>query len=187
LFKIESLGRNVVLRTKGSITCGDESSWKLFGKNPFFNGKTRFLRPAEKLHIEDPGNCGRCFFGLDVDLLKGAFDPVDGNDGLKRIVDSFHDDLPAFKSSQNDLELVLVKPLLTNNSISILLLDRIQFFTSAIFQNPVSIDRTCIGKIPILCDADIILDKVLVLTPLNEEKMTDFIVGGSKNRLGEKA
>jgi hypothetical protein len=42
-------------------------------------------------------------------------------------------------------------------------------------------------KITILPEADVILNKVLVLTPFNKEKMTDFLPGNSHNRLREEA
>ena len=58
---------------------------------------------------------------------------------------------------------------------------------SAVFQNPINMNGLYIRKIPILREADVIMNKVLVLAPLNKEKRTDFVPGNSKNRLGEKA
>ena len=39
----------------------------------------------------------------------------------------------------------------------------------------------------ILQEADVILNKILVLAPLNEEKMIDIVPGGRKNGLGKRA
>ncbi len=159
---------------------------ELFGSDPFFDGKTRFLDPAEKLDIKDPGKCGPRLFGFYIDFLEDTLFAIDRDHCLKRIVDSLDDDLQTFKSGQNDLELVLVQLFLTNDSISIILLHRIQFLTPAIFQNPVSIHGARIRKIPILLEADVILNKILVFAPLNEEKMTRLVPGSSKNQLGGK-
>jgi len=110
--------------------------------NPFFYGEPGFLNPAKKVDIKDLGKPSPCFFGFYVDFLEDTLSAIDADYCLKRIVDPFHDDLQAFKSSENDLELVLVKFLLTNNSISIIPLNRIEFLTPAIFQDPVSINGT---------------------------------------------
>jgi hypothetical protein len=48
-----------------------------------------------------------------------------------------------------------------------------------VFQNPVNINGGSIKKIAILREADVILNKVLVLAPFNEEKMIGFVRGMS--------
>ena len=147
----------------------------LFEGNPFLYGKTRFLRPAKKVDIEDLGSPDQSFFGFDVDFFEDALPTVDRDHGLEGIVYSLDDDLQPLKAGQNDLELVLVEFLLANNPIGILSLNRIQLFMPAVFQNPINIDRPCLRRSMILLKAEIILNKILVLTPLNEKKMIDFL------------
>jgi hypothetical protein len=163
------------------IIRGDEPSRELFGSNPFFYGKTRFLRPAKKLDIKDPGKSSPCLFGFYVDFLEDTLSTIDEDHGLKGIVDSFDDDLPTFKSSKNDLELVFIQFLLTNNSISILSLNRGKFLLSAIFQNPISGNRIRSRKIIALRQTDIILDVVFVLASFYKEKRVGFVPGNSKS------
>ena len=140
LFKAAKIARSGYSTLTLLMTRSDYLLSGLFGSDPFFYGKTSFLRPADKLDIQDPGKSGPCLFGFYVDFLEDTLYAIDGDHCLKSIVDSFDDDLPTFKSGQNDLEPVLVKFLLTNNSISILPLNRIKFLTPAIFQNPVSVN-----------------------------------------------
>ena len=187
IFKAAKIARNGYKNLTLRIIRGDYPSRELFGSNPFFYEKTRFLRPAKKLDIKDPGKSDPCLFGFYIDFLEDTLYGIDGDHGLKSIVDSFDDDLQTFKSGQNKLEFVLVKFLLTYNSISILPLDRIKFLMPAIFQNPVNINGLCIRKISVSAKADVILDKVLVFTPFDKEKMTGVVPGSSKYRLRKKA
>ena len=160
---------------------------ELSGSDPFSYGKTRFLGPAEKVDIKDFGQSGLFFFGFDVDSFKDALFTVDGDHRSKKAIHSLDDDLHPSKTGQNDLELVLVEFFLMHDSVSIFLLNRVELFTPAIFQNPIGVDGFYIRKILILREADVIMNKVLVFAPLNKEKRTDFFPGNNNNGLGKKA
>jgi len=145
------------------------------------DGKTRFLRPAEKLDIKDPRKSSPRLFGFYVDFLEDTLSPVDEDHCLERIVDPFDDDLPTFKSGQNDLEPVFVKFLLANNSISIPSLNRGKFLLSAFFQNPISGNRVRSRKIVLFRETGMILDVVLVFASFYHEKRIGFVPRNSKS------
>jgi len=166
---------------------GDYSFCKLLGGNPFSYRKARSPCPAKEVDIKDLGQSGPSLFGFYVDFFEDTLFAIDGNESPKGIIHSFNDDLKLFETCQNDLELVLVESFLTHNSISILPLKRVKLLTFAVFQNPVNVHGPYIRNMTILQEADVILNKVFVLAPFDEEKMIDIVPGGRKNGLRKRA
>jgi len=115
----------------GSLICND----------PLFYRKTCLLDSAEKIDVRNLGESRPTFFGFDVSFFKDALFAVDRDDCPIRTPDLLNDNLPVFKSDQNDSKLVFLEFLLRINSISIFLLNQCQFFLLAILQNPINDNR----------------------------------------------